>query len=106
MISRCINYKVSLTNKNSLYISSKLLNSDIKNIINVDFLDYYFTPGNLYHLVEFSNQNNYDLLNLSLRNFLKLIIKNHYKKNLFMRYIFQLIEFILEIRSIFFHKYL
>ena len=94
LISRCINYKVSLTNKNSLYISSKLLNSDIKNIINVDFLDYYFTPGNLYHLVEFSNQNNYDLLNLSLRNFLKLIIKNnHYKKNLFMRYIFfQLIE--------------
>ena len=66
LISRCINYKVSLTNKNSLYISSKLLNSDIKNIINVDFLDYYFTPGNLYHLVEFSNQNNYDLLNLSL----------------------------------------
>ena len=30
LISRCINYKVSLTNKNSLYISSKLLNSDIK----------------------------------------------------------------------------
>ena len=83
-----------LTNKNCLYISSKLLNSDIKDLINFDFLDYYFTPGNIYHLIKFSKQNNYDLLKLNLRNFLKLIIKNnHYKKNLFIRHIFfQLIE--------------
>ncbi len=95
LISRCINYKISLTNKEFLYISSQLLNSDIKDVINLDFINYYNTPGNIYRLVKFSKQNDYDLLKLDLKNFLKLIIKdNHYKKNPFIKYIiFQFIEF-------------
>ena len=95
LISRCINYKISLTNKEFLYISSQLLNSDIKDVINLDFINYYNTPGNIYRLIKFSKQNDYDLLKLDLKNFLKLIIKdNHYKKNPFIKYIiFQFIEF-------------
>ena len=95
LISRCINFKISLTNKENLEITNKLLGSDFKEIINQDLINYYFTPGNIYNLVSFANSNDYDLKNLELKEFLKIIIKNnHYKKNIFFKHlIFDLIEF-------------
>ncbi len=95
LLSRCINYKIYLTNKECLQISNQLLNGKLENLINRELINYYFTPGNIYYLVKFAQQYNYDLSNLDLRSFLKIIIKeNHYKKDIFMKnIIFNLVEF-------------
>ena len=93
--SRCINFKISLTHKKCLEISKNLLNDQLNNVINEDLLNYYFTPGNIFKLVKFAKNNKYDLANINLREFLKIIIKeNHYKKDSSIRFIFfDLIEY-------------
>ena len=95
LLSRCINYKINLTNKECLEISNQLLDNKLENLINKELINYYSTPGNIYYLSKFAEQYNYDLLNLDLRSFLKIIIKeNHYKKDPFMKYmIFDFVEF-------------
>ena len=87
--SRCLNFKVSLSNNCSLKVINKILNDDINQHINKDLLNYYFTPGNIYKLINFANLNDYNLKDYDLKNFLKLIIKeNLYKKNLIIKNIF------------------
>ena len=95
LTSRCINFKVNLSNQESQMISEKLLNMKLSNVINKDLIDYYFTPGNLYNLVKFGNMNEYNLNDLNLKDFLKILIKNnHYKKDSHIKYvIFDLMEF-------------
>jgi len=95
LLSRCINFKVSLSNKEYLEISNKLLNGKLENLISKDLINYYFTPGEMYYLTQFSQQNEYDLSNIELKNFLKILIeKGHYKKNNFINNLmYNLIEF-------------
>ena len=94
LLSRCINYKINLTNKECLEIINNLLGKKLDNLINIDLVDYYFTPGNIFYLIKFAEKYKYDLLDHNLKGFLKIIIKeNHYKKDLFMKYmVFHLIE--------------
>ncbi len=93
--SRCLNFKVSLTNKESTVITNKLLQGKIDDFINKDLINYYMSPGNIYNLINFANDNNYDLVNTNLDNFLEsLINKKHYKKNRLISFmIFDFIEF-------------
>jgi DNA polymerase-3 subunit delta' len=95
LLSRCINFKISLTNKENLEIANKLLDKDLNEIINEDLISYYLTPGNIYNLVKFGTDNGYDLKNFKLKEFLKIIIENnHYKKDYLFKYlIFDFIEF-------------
>ena len=95
LLSRCINYKISLSNKQCLEISDRLLGNQLINLINKDIINYYFTPGNIYNLLKFAEQYKYDLLKLNLKDFLKVLIKeNHYKKDSFVKLmLFQLMEF-------------
>jgi DNA polymerase-3 subunit delta' len=95
LLSRCINFNISLTNKDNLIIANQLLEGKLNELINHDLINYYSTPGNIYKLVEFGQINNYDLANLDLKEFLKIIIKNnHYKKDKFIKYlIFDFVEF-------------
>lgn len=82
LLSRCINYKINLSNKKCLDISNQLLNNNLKKLINNDLINYYFTPGEIYQLIQFATQNDYDLYNIDLKSFLKILInKAHYKKN-------------------------
>ena len=92
--SRCINFKISLTNKESLNIANSLLDNKLYEIINKDLIDYYLTPGKIYILAQFGKVFDYDLRNLDTKSFLKIFIKNkHYKKNDKIKYlIFDLIE--------------
>ena len=93
--SRCIKFNISLSNNQNLEIANNLLNGKLDEIINKDLINYYLTPGNIYNLILFAQKNNYDLLNLDLRNFLKILIKNnHYKKSEKIKYlIFEFIEY-------------
>ena len=95
LLSRCINYKIFLTHKESFDISDKLLGNKLNEIINKDLINYYITPGYIYKLAKFAEVNKYNLINFDLKKLLKIVIKeNHYKKDNSMKYmIFDLIEF-------------
>ena len=95
LLSRCINFKISLTHKESLEIANNLLNGKLDKIINNNLINYYLTPGYIYHLVNFAKENKYDLVNLDLKSLIRLIIRdNQYKKNNYIKnIIFDLIEF-------------
>ncbi|MDC1166560.1 DNA polymerase III [Candidatus Pelagibacter sp.] len=85
LLSRCINFKISLSNNDYLKISNQLLNNDLNNLVSNELINYYFTPGEIYRLVQFSLENDYDLSNIDLKNFLKILINDtQYKKNNFI----------------------
>tara|TARA_Y100001958_G_C21242653_1_gene571061 strand:+ start:1874 stop:2794 length:921 start_codon:yes stop_codon:yes gene_type:complete len=84
--SRCLEFKIFLTNNESSEICKKLLGKRVEEIINQDLLDYYYTPGKILNLVEFANENSIDLAKLQLKEFLLLIIsKSFYKKNILIQ---------------------
>ena len=93
--SRCINFRIYLSYKESLIISDKLLNSQLNELLSQDLINHYSTPGNILNLISFGKKNNYDLSKVDLKNFVKMIIKdNQYKKdNLIKSLLFNLIEF-------------
>ena len=95
LLSRCINYKISLSNKEVLEITNKILDGKLSENINIELVNYYLTPGNIYNLVKFAKLNDYDLSNFYLKDFLKTLIKeNNFKKNILIKnMIFDLIEF-------------
>ena len=93
--SRCINFKIYLSYEDILTISNKLLDGKLNETINKDLINYYLTPGNIYNLAKFGENNKYKLIDLDLKNLLKLIIKeNHYKKDLLIKdFVYDLVEF-------------
>ena len=93
--SRCINFKIYLSYEDILTISNKLLDGKLNETINKDLINYYLTPGNIYNLAKFAEKNKYKLIDLDLKNLLKLIIKeNHYKKDLLIKdFVYDLVEF-------------
>ena len=95
--SRCLNFKISLSNKVSHEICKYIFKDDLLNILDESFLYYYSTPGKIYRLINFANQNNIDLKKNSLKNFLSIIIDNgHYKKDVMLTIILNdLIEYFL-----------
>ena len=94
LLSRCINFRINLSNKECLHISNQLLNNSLESLINNDLIYYYLTPGNIYHLTKFADEHDHNLLDLNLKNFLKIVIReNYYKKDINIKYmIFHLIE--------------
>ena len=92
--SRCLNFKLNLTNKSSIDISSKILNENIFDLINQDLLDYYITPGKIYKLVDFARTAKINLKKINLSDFLNIIIdETYYKKDISINYmIYDFIE--------------
>mgnify|MGYP001174355925 FL=1 len=79
--SRCLNFRISLSNRECIDVSNKLLNGDIFDYVNEDLLNYYFTPGKILNLIKFSEDNSINLKKIELKQFLSLIIdKAYYKK--------------------------
>ena len=94
LASRCVNFKISISNNESLEISNKLLDGELNKKINQDIVNYYVTPGFIYNLFKFSEENHYDLQNFTLEKFLiTLIDDKQYKNNIFDYIFFDLIEF-------------
>ena len=80
--SRCLNFKIFLSFNKKKIVIEKLLNANLENIINSEFISYYSTPGQIYNLINFSQLNNIDLTQLTLKDFLlKMIQENYYKKD-------------------------
>ena len=84
--SRCLEFRISLTNKESILITNKILGQNILDTINVDLLNFYQTPGNILNIFLFATENQINLKDLSIENFLrKLIDQKYYKKNFFTK---------------------
>ena len=80
--SRCINFKISLSQNQVIEIANKIIDQDIYDLINKELINYYTTPGQLLRVLKISEEFEIDIKNLSLENFLSLIIKNKlYKKD-------------------------
>jgi len=85
LLSRCLNFKISLSHEDSINISNFITNKNIINEINYELINYYFTPGNFYDLIKISNDFEINLKSNNLKDFLKLLIdKNSYKKTIFV----------------------
>ncbi len=80
LLSRCLNFNISIENDKVNEISSLLFDKNIDDLINKDLLNYYSTPGEIYNLLRFSEEKKIDLKELNLKDFLfKLISENIYK---------------------------
>tara|TARA_B100000941_G_C28488400_1_gene546380 strand:+ start:213 stop:1127 length:915 start_codon:yes stop_codon:yes gene_type:complete len=92
--SRCLDFKIGLSNENVAYVCNKLFNINIDHYFNKELLDYYITPGKIYNLYKFSKDHDVDLRNLDLKNLLILIIsEGFYKKDILLKIMtFDLIE--------------
>ena len=94
LISRCINFRIYLTHEKNLEIAEKLIQNKLNEVINDELINYYSTPGNIFYLFNFAKDNEYDLKNTNLKEFLKIVIKNNdYKKDEEIKFIiFDFIE--------------
>jgi|TARA_B110000027_G_scaffold122070_1_gene136747 DNA polymerase-3 subunit delta' len=92
--SRCLNFKIQLTAKQSFDITNKLLNDDYSNLINNEITNNYSTPGEILRLINFANNNDIELKEISLKQFIKKIImdKKYKKDNYIKELIYSLIE--------------
>jgi len=78
--SRCLYFKITLSQQESINIFNQIIDKDIYNLINNDLISHYFTPGDLLNLYNFSLEKKIDLSNMSLKEFLLKIIDNQYYK--------------------------
>jgi len=99
--SRCLDFKIALSNDEVTNITNKILDKNFYEIINKELIDYYFTPGKIYNLIKFSNDYSEDLKNIKLNEFLSLIIdKAYYKKETSIKYmIFDFFELYISKRN-------
>ena len=92
--SRCLNFKISLTFNQSKEVVNKILNRDILDLMNNDLICHYNTPGTFLRLVNLIDEIKPNKKDLTLREFLYLLIKEkHFKKeSLFKDLIYSMIE--------------
>ncbi len=92
--SRCLNFNVSLTHDESIYVASSIINDNICNLINSDFIDNYITPGRLLKILDFSEEQKINIKKINLKTFLLNIIKNkiYKKEKLIFDFIYHLME--------------
>ena len=93
--SRCLNFKIRLTFKQSIEIANKILDNNYNGFLNEDLVNNYSTPGEILNLIDFANKNDIDLIETNLKNFIKKIImeKLYKKNNSIKNLIYSLMEF-------------
>jgi len=85
--SRCLNFKISLNHEQSLKITNSIIGENILNKINQGLIHHYLTPGSFLNLLKFSEDYEVDLSQMTLKDFLTLIIEqNYYKKDNLVKY--------------------
>ena len=93
--SRCLNFKIRLTSKQSIEIANKILNNNYNEFLNEDLVNNYSTPGEILNLIDFASKNDIDLIETNLKDFIKKIImeKLYKKNNSIKNLIYSLMEF-------------
>ena len=93
--SRCLNFKIQLTAKQSIEITNKILDNNYNGFLNEDLVNNYSTPGEILNLIDFANINDIDLIETNLKDFIKkIIMEKLYKKNNSVKnLIYSLMEF-------------
>ena len=93
--SRCLNFKIKLTAKQSIEITNKILDNNYNEFLNEDLVNNYSTPGEILNLIDFANINDIDLIETNLKDFIKKIImeKLYKKNNSIKNLIYSLMEF-------------
>ena len=80
--SRCLSFKISKSNDEIKKVVYKIFKQNITELFDPNLFNYYITPGKIYNLIKFSNENKIDIKSTSMNNFLSNIIdKNLYKKD-------------------------
>ena len=83
--SRCIEFKLFLKYKEIKLIVDNHFNDEIYHNISNDFVNYYTSPSFLIFLIEFFIENSIDYINLTIEEFIIVLIKNkYYLKNQFI----------------------
>ena len=97
--SRCLNYRINLSNDQTLNIVNNLINDDIFKFVDKDLLNYYFSAGDILNIYNFSIEHKLDFSEMNISNIIRIIIKDKiYKKDT------QLKELIWNFIEIFFSK--
>ena len=92
--SRCLIFKVYQSYDETIEVTNKLINNNIYDLINIELLNNYVTPGQLLKIIKFSLDHQIDLKNIDLKTFLSFTIKNRIFKNdkLINDFIYSLLE--------------
>ena len=92
--SRCLIFNINLSFNQTIEISNKIVKKNVKELINHDLINYYYSVGDFINLINFANEYKIDLIQYDLNKFINLLIdKNFYKSNLFIKsFIFNFIE--------------
>ena len=102
--SRCLYFKITLSQQKSIKIFNKIIDKDINSLIDNDLISHYFTPGDFLNLYNFSLEKKIDLSNMKLKEFLLEIIDNHYYKkdilNINLIFVFLQMYFIKKINNL------
>ena len=93
--SRCLKFNFILSSNECIDITSKIIQKNLKDIVNIDLISHYSTVGDFINLINFSLTSNLDVSNADLKNLLLNIIENkHYKKDIYMKNnVYKFIEF-------------
>ncbi len=92
--SRCLLFKINHTFDQTQKIINKLLKENLFSLLNEDFINYYFTPGDYIKLINFSKINNINLKKSNIDELLNLLINDKFyiKDDFIKSHIFVLIE--------------
>ena len=92
--SRCLNFKIKLTNNQVFDVTNEILKDNYINLINKEILHNYNTPGEILRLINFAKNNEIDLKQTSLVKLINKIMmdKNYKKDNYTKQLIYSLIE--------------
>ena len=84
--SRCIEFKINISNENIELIVNNYFNDNIYTKINSDLINYYSTPLFLISLLNYMNENELSISNTSIDDLLINLINNkHYNKQDFIK---------------------
>ena len=95
--SRCLDFKIQLNFEQSIDTINKILDNNIYDLLNIDLINHYNTPGQLFNLINLQNQFDLNLKEMNLKDVIFFIIKNKYykKDSTINQLIYSLIEFYL-----------
>ena len=84
--SRCLEYKINLSNENTKLIVNNYFDENIYDQLNSDLVNYYSTPFILISLINYMSENDLSFTETSIDDLIINIINNkHYIKHEFIR---------------------